>query len=45
MTTIVDYLEKHRQDFPEKVFVQIDSQKWTFENIYNKVNKIINDNY
>ena len=40
MTTIVDYLEKHRQNFPEKVFVQIDSEKWTFKNIYNKVNKI-----
>jgi len=40
MTTIVDYLEKHRQKFPEKIFVQIDSQKWTFEDIYNEVNKI-----
>jgi long-chain acyl-CoA synthetase len=40
MTTIVDYLEKHRQNFPEKIFVQINSQKWTFEDTYNEVNKI-----
>jgi long-chain acyl-CoA synthetase len=40
MTTIVDYLEKHRQNYPEKIFVQINSQKWTFEDTYNEVNKI-----
>ena len=40
MTTIVDYLEKHRQNTPEKIFVQIDSQNWTFKNIHSKVNKI-----
>ena len=40
MTTIVDYLEKHKQNNPEKIFIQIDSKNWTFVNIYNKVTKI-----
>jgi len=40
MTTIIDYLEKHTQDSPQKIFVQIDSKKWTFKNIYNRVIKM-----
>jgi long-chain acyl-CoA synthetase len=40
MTTIIDYLEKHKQNSPEKIFIQIDSQNWTYENIHSKVNKI-----
>ena len=40
MTTIIDYLEKHKQNSPEKIFIQFDSQNWTYEDIYNKVNKI-----
>jgi long-chain acyl-CoA synthetase len=40
MTTIIDYLEEHKQNSPKKIFIQIDSQNWTFEDVYNKVNKI-----
>ena len=40
MTTIIDYLEKYKQNSPEKIFIQIDSQNWTYENVYNEVIKI-----
>ena len=40
MTTIIDYLEKHKQNSPEKIFIQIDSQNWTYENVHNEVIKI-----
>ena len=40
MTTIIDYLEKHKQNSPEKIFIQINSQNWTYENVYDEVIKI-----
>ena len=40
MTTIIDYLEKHKQNSPEKIFIQIDSQNWTFKDIHSEVNKM-----
>ena len=45
MTTIIDYLEKHKQNSPEKIFIQIDSQNWTYENVYDEVIKIYKENY
>jgi len=38
MTTIIDYLEKYRQYSPNKIFIQTESQKLTFEETYDKVN-------
>ena len=40
MTTIIDYLEKHKQNSPEKIFIQINSQNWTFKDIHSEVNKM-----
>ncbi len=40
MTTIIDYLEKHKQYLPKKIFIQTESENFTFEEIYNKVSKM-----
>ena len=40
MTTIIDYLEKNKQYLPKKIFIQTESEKFTFEEIYNKVSKM-----
>ena len=37
MTTIIDYLEKNKEDHPKKIFVQTESHKITYEEMYNKV--------
>lgn len=40
MTNISDYLQKHQQDNPKKVFLKIENDCLTFEETYNKVWKI-----
>jgi len=37
MTTIIDYLEKNKQNYPKKIFLQTESHKITYEEMYNKV--------
>ena len=40
MTTIIDHLEKYKLISPKKIFIQTESQSFSYEDIFNKVCKI-----
>ena len=40
MTNISDYLEKHAQDYPKKIFLKTEKDYFSFEEINNKVKKL-----
>ena len=40
MTTIIDHLEKYKRISPKKIFIQTESQSFSYEDISNRVCKM-----